>query len=69
MPYDTISAFGYIASAGLLIYFNSQIHISNLFVSIVYHLTILTLYILGIVLVERKTVIPLKIREKYAFLR
>lgn len=69
VPYKIKSAFGYIISAGTLIYCIMEIQIENLWLSIPYHLLLLVLYTACVVLVERETIIPLKIRDKYAFLR
>ena len=69
VPYKIGSAMGYIISAGLLIYCVMQIHFSSLWVSVPYHLLLMILYTAGVVMVERKTIIPLKIRDKYAFLK
>ena len=69
VPYKIGSAMGYIISAGLLIYCVMQIQFSSLWVSVPYHLLLLALYTAGVVIVERKTIIPLKIRDKYAFLK
>jgi O-antigen/teichoic acid export membrane protein len=69
VPYKIISAVGYIISAGLLIYFAMQIKLDNLWLSIPYHLLLLLLYTAGVVIVERKTIIPLRIRDKYPFLK
>ena len=69
VPYKILSAFGYIISAGVLIFCTMQINIENLWISIPYHFILLSLYAAGVVLVERKTIIPLKVRDKYAFLR
>ena len=65
VPYKIGSALGYIISAGLLIYCVSQIHFDSLWLSIPYHLILLLLYTAGVVIVERKTIIPLRIRDKY----
>ena len=65
VPYKIKSALGYIISAGLLIYGVMQIQFDNLWISIPYHLVLLLLYTAGVVIVERKTIIPLKIRDKY----
>jgi O-antigen/teichoic acid export membrane protein len=69
VPYHINSALGYIISAGLLIYAVMQIQFDSLWLSIPYHILLLILYTLGVVIVERKTIIPLKIRDKYAFLK
>ncbi|MEA5459353.1 polysaccharide biosynthesis C-terminal domain-containing protein [Arcicella sp. LKC2W] len=69
VPYHINSALGYIISAGLLIYSVMQIQFDNLWLSIPYHILLLVLYTLGVVIVERKTIIPLRIRDKYAFLK
>ena len=65
VPYKIKSALGYIISAGLLIYGVMQIQFDSLWLSIPYHLILLLLYTAGVVIVERKTIIPLKIRDKY----
>ena len=65
VPYKIGSALGYIISAGLLIYCVVQIQFDSLWLSIPYHLILLFLYTAGVVIVERKTIIPLKIRDKY----
>ena len=69
VPYNIKSAFGYISSAGILIYFVTKIHFNSLWLSIPYHLILLILYTAGVVMVERKTIIPLKVRDKYKILR
>lgn len=69
IPYKINSAMGYIISAGLLIYCVMQIKLDSLWLSIPYHLVLLLLYTAGVVIVERKTIIPLKIRDKYKILR
>jgi O-antigen/teichoic acid export membrane protein len=68
-PYNLTSAFGYIISAGLLIYCVMQIRFNSLWFSVPYHFMLLLLYTAGVVIVERKTIIPLKIRDKYKFLK
>jgi len=65
VPYKIESALGYIFSAGLLIYCVMQIRFDNLWFSIPYHTILLLLYTACVVIVERKTIIPLKIRDKY----
>ena len=65
VPYKIESALGYIISAGLLIYCVMQIQFGSLWLSIPYHAILLLLYTVGVVIVERKTIIPLKIRDKY----
>lgn len=69
VPYEIGLAMGYIISAGLLIYCVIQIQFSSLWISVPYHLVLLILYTAGVVIVERKTIIPLRIRDKYAFLK
>lgn len=68
VPYQLGSIFGYLLSAGILIYFSGQITISNLWLSVPYHASLLILYIAVLVYLERKTIIPQKIRVKYHFL-
>jgi O-antigen/teichoic acid export membrane protein len=63
VPYQVTSALGYIVSAGVVIYLSSLVKISNLWVSIPYHLALCLLYGFGILLVERDS-IPLRIRQK-----
>jgi hypothetical protein len=46
-----------------------KIQFDSLWLSIPYHILLLILYTLGVVIVERKTIIPLRIRDKYAFLK
>lgn len=58
VPYKIKSAFGYIITAGALIYFTLKIPISNLWLSIPYHLILLGLYTIGVIIVERDTVLP-----------
>jgi O-antigen/teichoic acid export membrane protein len=65
VPYKIKSALGYIISAGLLIYCAMQIKFDSLWFSIPYHAILLLLYTASVVIVERKTIIPLKIRDKY----
>jgi O-antigen/teichoic acid export membrane protein len=67
VPYNVASALGYILSAGLIIYLSSLVKISNLWVSVPYHLALCLLYGCGILLVERDS-IPLKIRRKIKIL-
>ena len=63
VPYQVTSALGYIVSAGVVIYLSSLVKISNLWVSVPYHLALCLLYGFGILLVERDS-IPLRIRQK-----
>jgi multisubunit Na+/H+ antiporter MnhE subunit len=63
VPYHLVSALGYITSAGVVIYLSSLVTISNLWVSVPYHLALCLLYGFGILLVERDS-IPLRIRQK-----
>jgi O-antigen/teichoic acid export membrane protein len=59
VPYDVSSALIYLFSGGLLIYIASQIEISNLWISIPYHFLLFALYIGAMVVIERKTFMPL----------
>ncbi|ARK10434.1 polysaccharide biosynthesis C-terminal domain-containing protein [Fibrella sp. ES10-3-2-2] len=59
VPYDLLSAAGYILGGGLLIYLASFIQISNLWLSIPYHLALFGLFLGCIVAVEWKTFGPL----------
>jgi hypothetical protein len=65
VPYKIESAFGYMSTAGFLIFCVMNIKFDSLWISIPYHLILLILYTMGVVIVERKTIIPLKIRDKY----
>lgn len=67
VPYRLWSAVGYIGSAGLLIYLASFIKISNLWVSVPYHLALCLMYLLGVLVVERDS-IPLRFRKKLKIL-
>ena len=67
VPYHVLSALGYIVSAGLLIYGASFVKISNLWVSLPYHLSLCLLYGCGVLLIERDS-IPLAIRKKIKIL-
>ncbi|MGV3561169.1 polysaccharide biosynthesis protein [Larkinella arboricola] len=64
VPYDVFSALIYVFSGGLLIYMASQIEISNLWVSIPYHMLLLLLYIGTMLVMERKTFGPLLARVR-----
>ncbi|MBP6385614.1 MAG: polysaccharide biosynthesis C-terminal domain-containing protein [Pseudarcicella sp.] len=68
VAYDVYSFLGYLGAAILLVWCSSFIHISNVGVAIVYHFVLFVCYLLGVIFVERKTILPLKIREKYRFL-
>ncbi|MFC5409184.1 polysaccharide biosynthesis C-terminal domain-containing protein [Larkinella bovis] len=62
VPYDVPSALIYVFSGGVLIYLASQIDISSLWISVPYHLVLFALF-LGVMLVmERKTFVPLLTR-------
>ncbi len=56
VPYHLKSAFWYIGSAGLLIYFSGQISISNLWIAIPYHMALFVIYLGTIAIIERDTV-------------
>ncbi len=62
IPYDLRSALGYVGSAGLLIGLSSFIHISNLWVAVPFHLTLCLLYLACVVVVERDTILPKRLR-------
>jgi O-antigen/teichoic acid export membrane protein len=66
VPYDVPSALIYVFSGGLLIYLVSQIEISNLWVAVPYHLLLFVLYVGAMVVIERKTFMPLlaKVRSR-----
>lgn len=65
VPYRIKSAVGYIVSAGALIYFTLSIPIANLWISIPYHALLLVLYTIGVIVVERKTVLPQKWQKRF----
>jgi O-antigen/teichoic acid export membrane protein len=68
IPYYLRSAIGYIVSGGILIWISWQIHISNSWVSISYHNFLLMLYVIGIIVVERRF-LPKTIQQKLRFLK
>lgn len=68
IPYSLVSALGYIGSAGLLIWTSSQIHFTNLWVAVPYHIMLFILYVAMIVVVERNTILPKRIRERMKWL-
>lgn len=67
VPYQLLSALGYMSSAGLLIYISSKIQIANLWISVPYHLALLLLYLLAILVIERNS-LPKRLREKVRIL-
>ncbi|MEZ0538494.1 polysaccharide biosynthesis C-terminal domain-containing protein [Fibrella arboris] len=58
VPYDLLAAAGYIFGGGLLIYLASFIQISNLWLSVPYHMALFGLFLGCIVAVEWKTFGP-----------
>ncbi|GAB3251315.1 oligosaccharide flippase family protein [Larkinella harenae] len=62
VPYDVSSALIYVFSGALLIYLASQIEISNLWLSVPYHLALFILFVGVMLVMERKTVMPLLAR-------
>ena len=66
VPYDVSSALIYLFSGGLLIYLASQIEISNLWISVPYHLVLFVLYVGTMLVIERRTFAPLlaKVRNR-----
>ncbi len=64
IPYPTKQISLYIISAGLLIYGSMQFAITNLWLSIPYHNLLLLLYTLGVVVAERETLLPARLRKK-----
>lgn len=62
VPYDLLSAAGYIAGGGLLIYAASFIRISNLWIAIPYHMALFGLFLGCIVAVEWQTFRPVWVR-------
>lgn len=67
VPYHVVSALGYIGSAAILIYLSTLVKITNLWVSVPYHLALCLLYVVGVLLIERDS-IPLEIRKKIKIL-
>ena len=59
VPYDLVSAAGYILGGGLLIYAASFIQINNLWLSVPYHLALLTLFVGCMLAIEWRTFAPL----------
>ncbi|RRB04322.1 oligosaccharide flippase family protein [Larkinella rosea] len=64
VPYDVPSALIYLLSGGLLIYLALQIQISNLWISVPYHLALFVLYIGAMMVIERKTFAPLLVKVR-----
>lgn len=64
VPYNVVSAVGYVAGGGLLIYLASFIQIRNLWLAVPYHLTLFGLFIGCMVAVEWDTIGPLVRRAK-----
>ncbi len=58
VPYDLLSAAGYILGGGLLIYLASFIQIGNLWLSVPYHMALFVLFLGCIVVVEWRTFGP-----------
>ncbi|MBO0932892.1 polysaccharide biosynthesis C-terminal domain-containing protein [Fibrella aquatilis] len=56
VPYNVPSAVGYVAGGGLLIYLNSFIHISNLWVAVPFHVALFGLFLGCVLAVEWTTV-------------
>ena len=56
MPYNIPSALSYVVGGGLLIYLNSLIHISNLWVAVPFHLALFGLFVGCIVVTEWDTI-------------
>jgi O-antigen/teichoic acid export membrane protein len=67
VPYQVRSAVVYVISAGVLIYFSYHIKISNLWVSIPYHLALCLLYSLLILVIENQ-ILPRSLRRKLGIL-
>ena len=58
VPYDLLSAVGYVGGGGLLIYAASLVRISNLWVSVPYHLALFGLFLGCIIAAEWRTFGP-----------
>lgn len=67
IPYNALKIMAYIASAGLLIWANNGIKISNTWVAFAYHSILFGLYMLVVLVIERQD-LPKRFREKLAFL-
>jgi O-antigen/teichoic acid export membrane protein len=67
VPYNLKSIVGYLGISALLIWLNSFIKISNIWVAIGYHGLIFILFLLIIIVVERERILPKKLREKFGF--
>ena len=62
VPYNVRSAVGYVVGAGLLIYVSWLFPIANLWVSVPVHLTLFSLFLVVVLLIERDTFWPLVAR-------
>ncbi len=69
VAYDVYSFLGYLVAAILLVWASSFIIISSVGIAVVYHFVLFVGYLLGVIYVERKTLLPIKIRERYVFLK
>lgn len=58
IPYDVRSAFGYVASAGLLIGLSSLVQLPSLWLAVPFHLALCGLFVAGIFIVERDALRP-----------
>ena len=56
VPYNILSAVGYVGGGGLLIYLNSFIHINNLWVAVPFHIALFGLFLGCVVAVEWDTI-------------
>jgi hypothetical protein len=65
VPYDLLSAMGYILGGGLLIYAASFIQISNLWLSVPFHMAIFALFMGCILAIEWRTFAPV-IRARFS---
>ncbi len=66
VPYHVGSAVGYVVGAGLLIFLSGQIHISNLWIAVPYHLALAGLFVAVVGVIERDTFRPVLARLRRA---
>jgi O-antigen/teichoic acid export membrane protein len=66
VPYNLKSIVGYLLGSALLIWLNSKIVITNLYLSVFYHGLIMLLFLAVIIIIERKHVLPKKYQSLFS---